>query len=71
PVKKVRPDFSDRLPDFLMSQKVILFYAKGNPDGSLSHFPSLRRLWPEALYAIAAAHGYPCAAASIIHLSKF
>ena len=69
----VHKDLSERLPAFNkpLYLQVKLFYAKGNPDGSLSHFPSLRRLWPEALYAIAAAHGYPCAAASIIHLSKF
>ena len=51
PVKEVPRDFFDRLLHFLKHrrkfQKVVFLHAKGNPDGSLSHYPSLRDLRPE------------------------
>ena len=45
-VKEVPRDFFDRLLHFLKHrkkfQKVVFLHTKGNPDGSLSHYPSLR-----------------------------
>ena len=51
PIKEVPRDFFDRLLHFLKHrkkfQKVVFLYAKGNPDGSLSHYPSLRDFRPK------------------------
>ena len=71
----VHKDLSERLPAFnkplYLQVKQVLDENKAERHIRGGIATRLRRLWPEALYAIAAAHGYPCAAASIIHLSKF
>ena len=41
-------------------QKVVSSNVKGNPDGSLSHYPSLRSLWQEGLLLASAAAPVAC-----------